>query len=219
MAKLIALETLKGSLAQCDTEAAQEMLNAAAEMATIILSGYLRTPFDLASYTDYFDFSQRGRMDQDDLPLYLKPKAGFIKADTPTPTFELATDWDTLASTPVTVDAADYIWDLEKGALKVMKLGAQPGDLFSVPTRGRAWGKITYDAGFATKSDDVGKVYVGVPTWLSEAARLMTVYEYDVLIVAKSSKEQVTSLAEIPISVRVMLDPYVRVFQSAITPL
>lgn len=219
MAKLLSLEVLKSSLAQCDTDAAAEMLNSAAEMATAILSGYLRTPFDRLNYVDHFDFNDRNNMDAERVPLYVKPKAGFIEPASPVPVIDVAADFATLTSNPTAIAATDYLLDASKGVIKIMILTEGLADLFSTRITTKSMCRVTYTAGFSDKADDVGRVYIGVPQWLQEAARLMTIYLYDQLIVAKGSDQQVQPLTSVPQSVQMMLDGHVRVHQTAVTPL
>jgi hypothetical protein len=209
MTLLVSVDSMKSALGQCDGEAGHNMLVAAGEMTTSVLSSLLRTPFDEGSYGDVFDLTQRDIFFEEDTPLMLLPKAGFIK-DFPVPTVGTAYTWDSIGDL-TSVSSTDYTVTYDFGLVKWMQ-----------NLNGHRYIKVVYNAGFDYKPDgtvSTVNVYQDIPDWLKNAAKSLSMHIYDQLLAMKASKVQVNPMSTIPMITMAICDPHIRMKSGAISPI
>jgi hypothetical protein len=162
--KLVAAADVTSSIG-FDTGVQSDVFDAAVEAATANLKAMLRTELDRAAVVDTFYILPTGSLPTGSVyRTRLALSRGFV---TGAVTVGYASTLDDLSISPVALGGSACLLDAEKG-----------GIVITGPDLRNTFLTVSYMAGFDTDPGDAD-LYTGVPTWLTDIARLAAIQYVD----------------------------------------
>jgi len=213
MPKLVSVEVVRRRGGLQDIDEVNVRLSAALDAATLHLAGMLRTDFVRGTYQDQYWLDPQEKPYTDDFVRLLLTN-GFVDGTQP---FELRTAVqlaDLALEDPVN---SDYIKRHdERGTLLITGTDTIRPPLRPFFLEGQQFMQIDYTSGFTTVATEYGQLYIGVPTWLVEAATLtgLTLVGASTTCIEIEGKDKKLHINLLP-----LVESHIRYFPSALAPL